>query len=105
MYSFEKRKRAQELQAAKHLDLGSDNDEGGSGSSSESETEDEDAEMLTTALDLKARKREAIRRTLYILERYPDRVLCGAPLRLRDSMFLVFNNEIRIAYYPVRVYC
>lgn len=46
---FEKKKREQELQAAKHLDLGSDNE---GGSESDSETEDEDAEMLTPALDL-----------------------------------------------------
>lgn len=61
---FEKQKREQELQAAKHLDLGS----GGEGSSSESdsETEDEDAEMLTPALDLQvllaANKTRASRR-------------------------------------------
>lgn len=46
---FENKKREQELQAAKHLDLGSDDEEG---SESDSETEDEDAEMLTPALDL-----------------------------------------------------
>lgn len=48
---FTQEKREQELQAAKHLDTGSDGGEG-SGSASESETEDEDAEMLTPALDL-----------------------------------------------------
>ncbi|CAM9195999.1 unnamed protein product, partial [Scytosiphon promiscuus] len=52
--TFEIQKREQELQAAKHLDLGSD--EGDSGSESDSETEDEDAEMLTPALDLQIMK-------------------------------------------------
>ena len=51
---FEKQKREQELQAAKHLDLGSDGE--GSSSESDSETEDEDAEMLTPALDLQVGK-------------------------------------------------
>lgn len=116
VYSFEKRKRAQELQAAKHLDLGSDNDEGRSGSSSESETEDEDAEMLTTALDLKARrKRGAIRCTLYILDRYSDTAVvevcvechvgfyygCETVVVLR--VFYVFAKELFIAHYPARV--
>lgn len=47
---FDKQKREQELQATKHLDLGSDE-----GSESDSETEDEDGEMLTPALDLQVR--------------------------------------------------
>lgn len=51
---FEKQKREQELQAAKHLDLGSDGE--GSSSESDSETDDEDAEMLTPALDLQVGK-------------------------------------------------
>lgn len=55
VYRFEKQKREQELQATKHLDLGSDGEEGGSGSESDSETEDEDAEMLTPALDLQVK--------------------------------------------------
>lgn len=49
--SFESKKRAQELQAARHIDL----DDSGSESESESETEDEDAEMLTPALDVQVR--------------------------------------------------
>lgn len=48
--SFEKKKRLQELQAAKHIDLGDGED--GLESDSDSETEDEDAEMLTPTLDL-----------------------------------------------------
>lgn len=49
--SFETKKRAQELQAARHIDL----EDSGSESESESETEDEDAEMLTPALDVQVR--------------------------------------------------
>lgn len=51
---FERQKRELELQAAKHLDLGSDGE--GSSSESDSETEDEDAEMLTPALDLQVKQ-------------------------------------------------
>ncbi|CAM9641897.1 unnamed protein product [Choristocarpus tenellus] len=52
--SFEKEKRAQELQVASRIDL--DSDEQTSGSESDSETEDEDADLLTPALDLQIMK-------------------------------------------------
>ncbi|CAN0033085.1 unnamed protein product, partial [Discosporangium mesarthrocarpum] len=48
---FEKRKRAQELEAANRVGLSSDGEDSDS-DESESETEDEDADLLTPALDL-----------------------------------------------------